>query len=85
MQKIKSSASAIELTVIIQLSEIEVRALLKMTQYGSDPYLKWFEKNLSRYELDGLKPGVKSLFDTIRRELPMHLNKVNKAREVLNG
>lgn len=81
--KIKSSTSNIELKVSIQLSEIEVRALLKIAQYGSDPYIKWFTENLSRYELDGLKSGVRSLFNTIRNELPPHIRKVDKAREIL--
>lgn len=82
--RIKSSTSAIELKVSIQLSEIEVRCLLKMSQYGAGPYIKWFQKNLSRYELDGLATGVKSLFDTIRSELPAHLAKVDEARKILS-
>ena len=85
MEKIKASTSAIELKVQIVLSEVEARALLKMTQYGTEPYLKWFEKNLSRYELNGLKHGVVSLFDTIRKELPPHIDKVEKARKLLTS
>ncbi len=83
MDKIKLSTSKIELKVSIELSEIEVRALMKIAQYGANPYMEWFKTHLSKYELVGLESGVQSLFNTIRGELPKHLKKVEEARKIL--
>lgn len=82
--KIRVSASSIELEVTIRLTEMEARCLLKMSQYGSEPYIKWFKENLSENELKGIEPGIKSLFNKLRSELPPHLNQVGKARELLS-
>jgi len=83
--KTTMSTGGIQLHCTLKLSEIEVRALIKIAQYGADPYIRWFKEHLSRYELEGLEPGIKSLFNTVRKELPQHVSKVDKAREVLKS
>lgn len=80
--KIKSQ-SEIGIRIVLELSEIEARFLLKMTSWGTKPYKEWFVKHLSKYELKPLDKGVDSLFHTIQEELPKHLDKIDKAREIL--
>ena len=84
MNKI-NSVSSIELDVTIKLNESEARALLTITSYGHQPFIDWFYKNLGKSYLKPHETGLVSLFETIKRELPKHLNKADDARKLLKG
>lgn len=59
------------LHVNFELNESEVRALHALTEYGTDPFLKVFYEKMGKTILGPHEDGLRSLFDSIRRELPV--------------
>lgn len=82
MELLKAHAK-IEGKVLIELSEEEARALLNITVYGVDPFLKWFYKNLGTSYLRSHENGLRSLFKSIGT-VKQHLDKIDKARKIFN-
>ena len=82
--KVKST-SQFNAQVILVLSEQEARALLQIVQYGTKSFLEVFYKHLGKCDLQDHEDGVKSLFETIKTELPQHLNKMDDTRGIWNG
>jgi len=80
MDKIKSS-SKVDFEITIRLSEVEARALNQLPRYGTDVFLKFFYEHLGKYYMEPHEKGIRSLFETLKQELPKHLAKVDKARE----
>jgi len=79
--KIKST-SQFEFQVILVLTESEARALQVFTEYGTKVFLEVFYKYLGKEPLVPHEKGVISLFETIKSELPKHLNKFDKMRNI---
>jgi len=80
--KVKS-ISKIEGKVYLELTEVEAKALYNMTVYGTKPFLEWFYRNLGKVYLQQHEAGIISLFDTVRNELPQHIEKIDNARKLL--
>lgn len=76
-----SARPKIELQVNLQLNEQEVRALEALAGYGIEEFLKTFYKELGRTYLGPHEPGLRSLFDSVRLQLPAVLAQFDKARE----
>jgi hypothetical protein len=68
--------------VILRLEETEARALLALTEYGTKEFLTFFYKNLGTVGLKPNEQGLINLFETIKAELPKHLDKMDKSRKV---
>jgi len=71
-----------DFAITAELSEIEARALKAITDYGTDNFLRTFYNQFGR---DALKPheiGLIELFNTIRTEMPKHLDKIDDIREI---
>lgn len=79
--KIKST-SQFEFQVIFKLNEKEARALKAITAYGEKSFLEVFYKYLGKCELEDHEEGVKSLFETIKAELPQHLSLFDDIRKM---
>lgn len=79
------SASTLQVEVVLRLTEAEARALKEITGYGIDPFLKWFYEKLGTHYMKPHESGLRSLFETIKRELPPHLNKADRARKAFKG
>jgi hypothetical protein len=77
------SHSKLEGTITLTLSELEARALRGITLYGSEGFLKVFYDKLGKSTVQPYEKGIISLFETIRKELPQHLDKFDKARKAL--
>jgi hypothetical protein len=77
--------SVIKTEVSITLSEIEIRALDALAGYGDDAFLEVFYKHLGRHYLTPHENGIRSLFKSIRSEIPPHLTQVDNARKLLKG
>jgi len=77
------SQSKFDIEINITLTEVEARALRELTVYGSETFLKVFYEKLGRSTLEEHEKGLISLFETIRQELPKHLNKADQVRELL--
>lgn len=82
--KIKSGAS-MEFQVILRLTEIEARALEGLTGYSMDDFIKVFYEKLGKHYLGPHEKGLRSLFKTIREEIPSHLSRFDEARKIFNG
>lgn len=82
MEQVKvKSTSNMTFGVILRLEEKEVRALLALTEYGTKPFLETFYKYLGKCALEPNEEGIINLFETIKAELPKHLDKMEKCRD----
>ena len=79
MAKAKSTGK-IELTVTLTLSESEARAMSALTTYGVDVFLAGYYKHCGKCYMEPHAQGLKSLFETIKAELPSEIKRVYKAR-----
>jgi hypothetical protein len=80
--EITKSTSNMDFGVIIKLSEKEARALEAITLYGTQPFLDTFYKHLGKAYLGEHEDGLRLLFETIKTELPFHLDKFDTIREI---
>ena len=76
----KSSVeSSISAKVYMVLTEVEARALLSITVYGADEFLKVFYQHLGKAYLKNHELGLRSLFKSIK-PIEFELKKIDKAR-----
>lgn len=69
----------IEMNVALLLTSEEVRALDALAGYGIKGFLEVFYKHMGRHYLEPHEAGLRSLFDTIRSELPILMNRHDAA------
>lgn len=74
-------APRIDLDVLVRLNEKEIRALEALVGYGINPFLKVFYEQMGKVYLQPHEAGLRSLFDTISRDLKPILHRVNSARK----
>ncbi|MCC9016947.1 hypothetical protein [Flavobacterium lipolyticum] len=79
------SNANLEFNITLKLSESEARALEQLTVYGTDAFLKVFYQHLGKSTLGPQEKGLISLFETIRKELPKHFNKMDNVRQMWNS
>lgn len=84
MKKVKSQ-STFETKIYLELSEVEARALSVLPSYGTKNFLDFFYVKLGRHYLEPHEKGLVSLFETIKEELPKHLQKADKVRNILEN
>jgi len=77
-----NSQSTFDFNVILNLKEQEARALYAITEYGLQAFTEVFYAKLGKEALKPHEKGLESLFETIKKELPPHLRKMNKVREI---
>lgn len=80
-----NSTSQFDVQVILKLSEKEARALHAITVYGTEEFLKCFYSHLGKSYLEPHESGIVSLFETIKKELPRHLDRADDVRAVWKG
>lgn len=78
------STSDFEVTLTLQLSESEARALHALTEYSTKSFLEYFYANLGRSCLEPNEKGLVSLFESVRKEIPFHLSKIDETRKLWN-
>jgi len=83
MAQVKAS-STVKLSVTLVLTEEEAIALNEMTKYGIKAFLAGYYKCLGKYYMEPHERGMRSLFKTVDRELPQHINRINRAREMFD-
>jgi hypothetical protein len=81
MEKVRSTSN-VTIGVILSLTEQEARALHAITQYGSKEFIKTFYEHMGKSVLQPHEEGLISLFQTIRDELPRHINRADQARDI---
>lgn len=85
MSRLKQ-APRVDLNVIVQLNEAEIRALDALVGYGIKPFLEVFYAHLGQHYMKPHEAGLRSLFDTINADLRPILDRMDSARKafVLN-
>lgn len=79
------SKAEVHFEVVLKLSEEEARALDAIVGYGPDRFVEWFYKNLGKHYLKPHEQGMRSLFDTCRKELGYRLHDIKAMREAINN
>lgn len=75
---------SINLDVSIKLTESEVRALDALAGYGADAFLTEFYQKMGRHYMEPHEAGLRSLFDTIRSELPPIMRRLDAAKQAFS-
>lgn len=77
------SGFQLDCTIQLNLNEGQARALEAICGYGPDSFVKWFYKNCGTHYLKPHEQAMRDLFAVVMKELPGHLNKLDKARAAL--
>lgn len=80
MAKVNRFAVSTKLTVILELDEIEVRALDGIFGYDVNAFLKVFYERMGQSYVKPHEAGVRSLHETIRGVLAGPISEVDEAR-----
>lgn len=83
MAKLKPQIK-IEYTVKMELTADEAAALVSLTGYGTQTFLKIFYEKLGKSYLQPYEKGLISLFETIKSELPEQLRFVKESRNIID-
>lgn len=83
MATLLSTTVSAELTITIQLTEPEVRALDAMFGYSPEAFLQGFYKQLGETYVKPHEAGVRSLHSTIRSLCAGPLDAIRTARRVI--
>lgn len=75
----------ITLNVCLALDDSETAALQALTGYSNDALLKAIESKVSEALVREHRPGLSSLFDSIRSLLGPIVDKGNEAKKVFHG
>lgn len=84
MAELKSMIT-VDPCIVLKLTEEETRAIDALAGYGIDSFLETFYHKMGRSYLEPYEQGLRSLFITIRTELPKHISKCEKVKEVIKG
>lgn len=75
------SRPTIELKVTFALTEPEARAFDALVGYGDDAFIKHFYEGLGQAYLKQHEQGLRSLFKSVREQLPYVLSRADRARK----
>jgi hypothetical protein len=75
----------IELKVLIELGEEEVRALDALVGYGDDQFLTVFKEKLGEYYIRDHEQGLRSFFKSMREKIPGIIERTDNARNLFEG
>ncbi len=76
-----TSNSVMEFRLFMKLTEDEARALNALTVYGHKAFLEVFYEKLGKAYMENHEKGLVSLFESIKSEIPIHLSRIDKARQ----
>lgn len=83
MATCKVFESRVSLTLSVTLGEQEALALIALSAYGTDAFLKTFYEKMGESCLKPHELGLRSLFD-LTGDISVHLARADKAREAFN-
>lgn len=75
----------VEVSATIKFNEAELRALQALTEYGTETFLKVFYEKLGKAYLQPHEAGLRSLFDSIKSEVPRILKRSDSERIAFNN
>ena len=71
---------SLDVKVMLELNEDEIRALDALAGYGVEGFLKVFYKEMGQHYLRPHEAGLRSLFNVIRSDLPPIMRRAKAAR-----
>ncbi len=71
----------VEISVNFELNEAEVGALDALAGYGDEAFLETFYAKMGQSYLKPHEKGLRSLFESVRQNLPSIMAKAKAARE----
>lgn len=74
----------VELKLSLRLDEREARALDALVGYGDDAFVKAFYEKLGKAYMEQHEGGLRSLFESVRQQMPGWLSRADRAREAFN-
>ena len=75
----------IRATATLHLDEDELGALDALAGYGTDNFLQIFYQHMGTHYLKPYERGLRSLFASVRSQVPTILSRARDARAVFNG
>jgi hypothetical protein len=81
--EIKSTVS-LDLKINMEMTLSEARALHELVVFGTDAFLKVFYENLGKSTLKQQEQGLRSLFDTIRENIPSRIKESEDIIKAVN-
>ena len=75
----------VKLQIQYVLTESESRALDALAGYGVDAFLQVFYEHLGQAYMKPHEAGLRSLFESVRSEIPVLLERARVAREAFNA
>ncbi len=79
------STPRLDLNIQFELSYQEAAALDALAGYGHDEFLKVFYEKMGKHYLQPHENGLRSLFKSVREQLPAIVSRFEDARGVLAG
>lgn len=80
-----TAKAAIQLHVVFQLSESEARALEALVGYGDDAFIGAFYERLGQHYMQPHEKGLRSLFKSVRDQMPGILKRADDARKIFDA
>jgi hypothetical protein len=84
MAKLTKQPLTVTLNAVLELNEQELRALDALAGYGDDAFLEMFYKQLGKHYMRPHEEGLRSLFTTIRKEIPPIIKLAEESRKIIN-
>lgn len=78
-----SAEITLDIKIHLELSVAEATALSEMIKYGPDAFLQGYYKQLGKSYMQPHEKGLRSLFETIRTNLPAKLSEVQEINKVV--
>lgn len=80
MAKLHHAVIDAKVTVLLELDEVEARALDGIFGYNVEIFLKVFKERMGSYYVENHEEGVRSLHKTIRGVVAGPLSEIDRAR-----
>ena len=74
----------IEMSVRFTVTESEARALEALACYGVDEFIKTFYTSLGKAYMERHETGLRSLLNSVKKDISPVLERINRAQSVLN-
>ncbi len=74
----------VNVTATMEFSEPELRALDALVGYGDDAFIKVFYEHLGKSYMQQHEAGLRTLFMSIRSEVPNILSRTDAARKAFS-
>lgn len=75
----------LKMSITIEISEEEARAINEMTCYGTDQFIKAFYENLGKSYMEKHERGLRSFLDSARAQIGGIVSQITEARKIFTG